>query len=120
MLQSFTAQHLVELEEEFREFKDHVQKCSTAKEHVVAFSSCVQKGGDLFRKAWEPFTGRFKKLIKFCGGLTTVFPGTATVEADFSILRWERDDYRTGLSYLSLEGTLQAKQISALEKLLRN
>jgi hypothetical protein len=30
-------------------------------------------------------------LKQFCGGLAPVFPGTASVETDFSILKWEFD-----------------------------
>jgi hypothetical protein len=35
---------------------------------------------------------RFMMLQKSCGGLTSAFPNTATVESDFSIIGWEKND----------------------------
>jgi hypothetical protein len=64
---------------------------------VVAFLSC--KGG------------RFPED----GGLATVFLGTATVESDFSVLKYAKNDYRTALTDFSLEGILHAKQFRMLQ-----
>jgi hypothetical protein len=50
----------------------------------------------------------------FCGGLATIFPGTTTVESDFSVLNWEFDEYRSALTESSLEGIMQAKQFEKL------
>lgn len=51
--------------------------------------------------------GRFQKIFHdFCNsldGTSTVFPGTATDEADFSMLQAEKDVSRTGLTTLSSE-----------------
>ena len=33
-------------------------------------------------------------------------PGTANVDSNFSILRWEKDDGRTALTFFSLEGII--------------
>ena len=52
-----------------------------------------------------------------CWGLATTFPGTSTVESDFLVLEWEKDEYRPILSDLSLEGILQAKQATELKKI---
>ena len=49
-------------------------------------------------------------LNEFFGPLATVFPTTATVEADFSAIRIEKDDYRDSLTDFSLEGCSHAKQ----------
>jgi len=57
-------------------------------------------------------------LKDFCGGIATVFPNTATVEADFSNISWEKDDFRKSLTYLSLEGILQCKQYDLLSNLV--
>jgi hypothetical protein len=56
----------------------------------------------LFNDAWD-CVGRFDRLCAFCGGLATVFPNTTAVESDFSILKWEMDEFRTALMHLSLE-----------------
>ena len=37
-------------------------------------------------------------LKDFCCGLATVFPGTATVELDFSTINYEKIDHRCGLT----------------------
>jgi hypothetical protein len=72
-----------------------------------------------FNDAWCLAPGRFDHLRSFCGGLATVFANTTSVESDFSILKWEMDDNRTGLMHLSLEGIFQAKQRALLQSLLK-
>ena len=62
-----------------------------------------------FEKAWEVVDGRL--------GIAAVFANTASVESDFSILGWERDEYRSSMTGLSLEGVLHCKQYDAIEKL---
>ncbi|CAM6042671.1 unnamed protein product [Sphagnum compactum] len=46
-----------------------------------------------FSDAWKTpsIKDRFPKLMEFCGGLAFPFPDTATVESDFSVLKWEKD-----------------------------
>ena len=39
------------------------------------------------------------------------------MESNFLVLGWEKDEYRTMLSYLSLKGILQAKQATVLKKI---
>jgi hypothetical protein len=41
--------------------------------------------------------------------LATVFPNSTSVESDFSILKWELDEFHKSLLDLSLEGIFQAK-----------
>ena len=38
----------------------------------------------------RPFIDQFPALCAFTGELASVFPGTSSVEADFSIIRWEK------------------------------
>jgi len=56
----------------------------------------------------------YPMLVKFSGVLATIFPGTSIVGSDFSIIGWEKDEYRTQLSNLSLEGILHAKQFDEM------
>ena len=70
-----------------------------------------------FEKGWAPANGRFHTLRDFCGGLASVFPNTATVEADFSVIGWEKNVYRKSLTDFSLEGIIQAKQFRRLQQL---
>ena len=54
--------------------------------------------------AWDSVTDRFCRQRSFCGGLASVFANTTSVEADFSILKWEVDANRADLTHLSIEG----------------
>jgi hypothetical protein len=47
---------------------------------------------------------RVERLRAFLGGLATAFANTTAVEPDFSILKWEMDEFRTCVMHLSLEG----------------
>ena len=38
--------------------------------------------------------GQFENMKEFCGGLAIVFPGMATVESNFSIVNYEKNEYR--------------------------
>ena len=38
---------------------------------------------------WKMLVERFPLLCQFMGGLASVFPGTSTVEADFSVIGWD-------------------------------
>lgn len=72
-----------------------------------------------FEVAWRIVEGRFDILRDFCGGIATIFANTVTVESDFSILGWEKDEYRMSLTDLSLEGVMQCKQFELLSKLAK-
>jgi hypothetical protein len=60
---------------------------------------------------------RYPLLCSFIAGLATVLPGTTTVQSDFSVIGWEKDDYRTSLTDFSLEGALHCKQFDILKGL---
>ena len=70
-----------------------------------------------FEAGWRVVEGRFDVLRDFCGGIATIFANTATVESDFSVLGWEKDEYRMSLTDLSLEGIMQCKQFELLSQL---
>ncbi|KAE8899944.1 hypothetical protein PF003_g16049 [Phytophthora fragariae] len=65
-----------------------------------------------FEEIWQldDAATRFPTLARFCGGLASVFPNTATVEADFSLIGCEKTDRRTVLTDLALEAILHCKQ----------
>jgi branched-subunit amino acid transport protein len=69
-----------------------------------------------FKDGWSLLASRLPNLMEYCGVVATLFPGTSTVESDFSILRWEKDCFRKGLSDFGLEGVLQAKQFLFIEQ----
>ncbi|CAK9238270.1 unnamed protein product [Sphagnum troendelagicum] len=47
-----------------------------------------------FNTGWDDLKGRFEHLRMFCGGLANAFANITSVESDFSILKWEKDDFR--------------------------
>ena len=58
--------------------------------------------------------GRFDSLKHFVGGITSVFPGTAQVESNFSIIKIEKDNFQIFLTDLSIKGILCSKQYAML------
>lgn len=72
-----------------------------------------------FSALWTEQGERFPALRNFCGDLASIFPNTATVESDFSVIGWERDVYRQRITNFSLEGVLQCKQYGELTELAR-
>jgi hypothetical protein len=83
----------------------------TLKEGIDSLS-----GRSSFQDGWSLLSSRLPNLMGYCGVVATLFPGTSTVESDFSILRWEKDCFRKGLSDFGLEGVLQAKQFLFIEQ----
>ena len=76
----------------------------------------ISTSADSFINGWKCVgSGQFENLKEFCGGLDTVFPGTATVESDFSIVNFEKNDHRAALTNLSLEGILHSKQFTTMQ-----
>jgi hypothetical protein len=58
----------------------------------------------------------FPTLRLFACGLA-VFPGSSTVESDFSLLKFNKSDNRSSLADLSTEGEFDARQWTAVERL---
>ena len=50
--------------------------------------------------------------------MATAFPGTSTVESDFSTVKWEKDDYRVALTDFSLEGVMHSKQFDKISSII--
>ena len=46
----------------------------------------------------------------FCNELANAFANTISAELDFSILKWDKDNFRQSMMNLALEGIFQAKQ----------
>jgi hypothetical protein len=72
-----------------------------------------------FNKAWDCLKGRFMQLCQLCGGLATMFPNTTSVESDFSIVKWEKNNSRSNLTNLSLVGIMHAKQFEQIKMIKR-
>jgi len=74
----------------------------------------------MFKNAWDalPAQPALNHLQLFCGGLASTFANTTCVKNDFSILKCEKDAYRTCLMALSLEGVFQTKQMGTIGEML--
>jgi hypothetical protein len=64
-----------------------------------------------FDVAWKGLGGNYAHLFEFFGGLATVFPGTSSVESDFSLLKMTSGKHSTNLTDFSLESKLHASQL---------
>ncbi|KAI9915801.1 hypothetical protein PsorP6_008588 [Peronosclerospora sorghi] len=71
-----------------------------------------------FNDAWASIGSRFTFLRQFSGGLAVAFANTTSVESDFSILKWENDNFRQSMSNLTLEGIFQDKRRGLLDSLV--
>ena len=110
---SFESSYVDELMTEFKAFEEKY-KCNRG------FKLIVDNTDDRtasFQDNWKSFQASYPKLVEFCGGLASVFPGTSTVESDFSMMGWEKDEYQLNLTDLSLEGILHAKQKGTLKQI---
>jgi len=72
-----------------------------------------------FNEVWDCLKGRFMQLRQLCGGLATTFPNTTSVESDFSIVKWEKNDSHSSLTNLSLAGIMHAKQFEQIKMIKR-
>ena len=70
--------------------------------------SCYGKTS--FDVAWGLLKYCLSNLCEFSGCIATIFPGTSTVESDFLVLQWEKDNFCKSLSDFGLEGVMQTKQ----------
>jgi hypothetical protein len=70
-----------------------------------------------YRDAWIGLQNTYPLLEGFFGCLATIFPGTSTVESDFSVVKYEKYKNRLSLTDASLEGILHAKQYRRMHSL---
>ena len=113
LLSVFDEHGIEDICHDFRSFQRAFREETVFQEAVKAGHKTL--GG--FSDAWACTNNRFPSLQKFCGGLASAFPNTATVESDFSVIGWEKDQCRPSLTDFSLEGILHAKQYHRLKLL---
>jgi hypothetical protein len=93
------------LEAEHRSLRDHYLRDPLLKDMLYSMKDTIG-----YLDPWVSLQSQFPKLCEFSSSLATIYPGTTRVESDFSILGWERDEYRSALMDLSLEGIMHANQ----------
>jgi hypothetical protein len=108
----FEERDLDALEEEFAGLLAAYRDEPALQRTIRRLSSTYQ-----FEESWAPIDQRFPLLQEFCGGVASVFPNTARVEADFSTIKREKNPQRMGLSDFSLEGILHATQFDSMQEL---
>ena len=63
-----------------------------------------------FAKAWTPkLRMRCPDLMHFMGSIAVVFPNNASVEQDFSVVKFEKTPKRARLADMALQGCLYAR-----------
>jgi hypothetical protein len=106
LLHTFDNAEVDALEELFNGMKGLITKNARFKALVQ-----TEEHSSSFVEVCAPFDdNQFSLLKRFFGGLASLFPCTATVESDFSVINWEKDNYRASLTDFSLEGILHSKQ----------
>ncbi|CAK9260470.1 unnamed protein product [Sphagnum jensenii] len=70
-----------------------------------------------YHDAWIGLHNTYPLLEKFVGGLATIFPGTSTVESDFSVVKYEKNKNRMSLTDASFEGILHVRQYRRMHSL---
>jgi len=110
---TWTEERIAQIERDHRELREMYQR-----NHLLQSRLKECDHNTTFKAGWALVDGQFSALRDFCGGIATVFANTASVESDFSILGWERDEYRLSLTDLSLEGIMQSKQHELLKSLI--
>jgi len=103
---------ILKLEEEFKTYLAQLRDEPKFKEIVLGTN------GTDFESAWSLIKAAYPFMCQFFGGLASVFPGTSTVESDFSITGFEKGDYRQARTNFSLEGIMQCKQFETLGQIM--
>ena len=107
LLHTFSTAKIDSIENELEQFQDAYNTDEVIKSFIKTSSNFKS-----FEESWSPLRNKFPSLYEFVAGLATVFPGTATVEANFSLIKWMKDEFSSALTNFALEGILHAKQYS--------
>jgi hypothetical protein len=70
-----------------------------------------------FNEGWSYVANRFGPFQGVLRRLGQCIPGTSSVESDFSIVYWEKDDCRISLTDISLEGIFHSKQFDKIRSI---
>lgn len=100
---SFSPSFRTQVEDSFNMLRKEIRSCQS-------MEGTDTIGFDSFERLWKPLKHRFEPLIQFCAGLASVFPGTATVEAEFSFLGQEESSQRNNISKLAISGAMHSRQ----------
>ena len=87
--------HVSFLDEEIDDLESQYTNFHSNYHNDDVFKKLVQDTSELktFGEAWGWLYRKYPMLVAFAGGMATTFPGTSTVESDFSVIGWEKDEY---------------------------
>lgn len=97
----WSQQHIDNVEKEHQ----HLRAVYNHEPHIAKAFDQHDKN-TFFNDAWDVVKGQFSGLPQFCDGLMTAFRNTVTVESNFLMVKWEKNDTRTSLTRLSLVGIM--------------
>ena len=112
LMVSFTEEQIMCINNEFK-----LLKAAYRREEDLRRILDMSDHKTTFTNGWKLLVDRMPLLCQFVGGLASVFPRTTTVESDFSVIGWKKDEYHTSLTNFSLEGILHCKQYEHLKDL---
>ena len=104
---------IAQIERDYRELREIYQRDHLLQSQLKKYDYKI-----IFKINWTIVDGKFSILRDFWEEIAMMFANIAFVELDFSILGWERDEYRLSLTDLSLEGIMQSKQHELLKSLI--
>ncbi len=81
----------------------HIKQIMDSYKHTVSFN-----------EGWDKIDVPFSRLRQFYGRWVMAFSNTVSIELDFSILKWEKDDNRSSMTDLTLEGIFQCKHMNQI------
>jgi hypothetical protein len=70
-----------------------------------------------FMDSWSPVCANYPLLIKLAGRIATVISTTASVESDFSVVKYVKNPSKSSLSNFSLQGLMAARDLAPVSKL---
>ena len=109
----WTTQQIDQIEEDHRDLRRAVNSEAWFKKLLCRCSDFKT----VFMEGWEMCQGRLDKLQLLDGGLLSIFPNTATLESDFSIIGAEKNVYRQSLTDFLLKSILHANQFKTLHSM---
>lgn len=115
LIEHFGEAGIYRIGQEFKELQRAVKCDESVSKAIASFDHRLAGFGDMWRLGAA--ASRYPTLIEYCGGMASVFANTATVEADFSVVGCEKNDKRTSMTDVSLEGILHCKQWKSLSRL---
>ena len=109
LLETFSETDVDKIELQFRSLK------AVKYRDVALYHSLLDNEEASFTKAWSIAGTNFELLRSFSGGFASIFANSATVESDFSRIKFEKHLQRQKLNDLTMEGILHAKQFQQLQ-----